>query len=356
MAGLSIKREPAILLSMKTDKTDLTIIGAGMSGLMAATMLADSNMRITLLDKGRSVGGRLATRRIGPGRADHGAQFFTVRDDRFRTFVDRWLAHGLVFPWSTGWSNGSVDDTPPDGYPRYAVTGGMNALAKEVAANLARSANVEIRIGTAVSAVANTANGWRVLATDGAVHVANALVMTAPVPQSLALLDAGKTRLHPDNRASLEAIEYAPCLCAMAWVDGDVALPDPGAIQRPDAAISWIADNQAKGISPGATIVTLHAGPALSRALYDEPDEAIRPIFQESLAPCLGPTAYLRQLELKRWRYALPTVLFPERFLRAVSLPPLFFAGDAFGGPRVEGAALSGLACGDAIKELIHER
>ena len=88
-----------------------------------------------VLDKGRGVGGRLATRRIEAGCADHGAQFFTVRAARFQQYVNRWLEQTLVFRWSTGWSDGSLDtDISGDGHPRYAVRSGMNALPKYLAA------------------------------------------------------------------------------------------------------------------------------------------------------------------------------------------------------------------------------
>ena len=42
---------------------------------------------VIVVDKGRGVGGRMATRRVpslsGEATFDHGAQFFTVRDDAF---------------------------------------------------------------------------------------------------------------------------------------------------------------------------------------------------------------------------------------------------------------------------------
>jgi predicted NAD/FAD-dependent oxidoreductase len=40
---------------------------------------------------------------------------------------------------------------------------------------------------------------------------------------------------------------------------------------------------------------------------------------------------------------------YPERCLVAAKEPPLVFAGDGFGSPKVEGAALSGLAAADAL-------
>ena len=113
--------------------TDVIIVGAGLAGLMAGRVLTDAGKRVLLIDKGRSVGGRMATRRIDGGLADHGAQFFTVRDPEFGGFVERWMTEGWVFEWSRGWSTGSLAAAANDGHPRYAAHGGMNALALVVA-------------------------------------------------------------------------------------------------------------------------------------------------------------------------------------------------------------------------------
>ena len=74
----------------------VAIVGAGLAGLMAGRTLAEAGHEVVLLDKGRSPGGRLATRRIGAATLDHGAQFFTVRSEAFAARVDRWEADGLV--------------------------------------------------------------------------------------------------------------------------------------------------------------------------------------------------------------------------------------------------------------------
>ena len=336
---------------MTTTESDILIIGTGMSGLMAATTLP-ADKQITILDKGRSVGGRLATRRIGQGRADHGAQFFTVRDEGFAAQVDPWISEGLVFRWSKGWGDGSADAAPPDGYPRYAVSGGMNAMAKRLAADLEQRGDIDIRTGVLVTAIARDGDGWQAIDQDGTLYSAATLIITSPVPQSLALFDAGGTSLSTDDRFALDRINYAPCVCGIAWIEGETTLPDPGAVQRTDAPISWIADNRRKGISPEATVITIHANADLSRAIYDEPDDIIAPIFDEVIASTMTPGSSIKQLEIKRWRYALPLVLHPDRYLKAADLPPLYFGGDAFGGPRVEGAALSGMAIGRAIARL----
>ncbi|MEZ4684465.1 MAG: FAD-dependent oxidoreductase, partial [Caldilineaceae bacterium] len=312
--------------------------------------LAAAGHRVTRLDKGRSVGGRLATRAIGPGLADYGAQFFTVRQAPFRRQVERWQADGLVYIWGTGWSDGSLVTTPDDGHPRYAIHGGMNALARTVAGQLVAN-GVTILTERCVTKVTQAGAGWRVSDETGALYTASALVLTPPVPQSLALLDAGDVALASADRAALEAVTYAPCLCALFWLEGKITLPAPGALQRPGTDISWIADNQAKGLSPDATLITLHAGPEYSRQNYDAPDDELLATFQACLQPYRAGRIQTHAAQLKRWRYALPTVIHPERYLLAQGRPPLLFGGDAFGHPRVEGAALSGLAMGNQLAQ-----
>lgn len=342
---------------MENVNFDIAIVGAGICGLMAGAVLTTRGQRVIVLDKGRSVGGRLATRRVGAGRADPGAQFFTVRTPVFAEWVQRWQAKGIVFAWSTGWSDGSLAETLPDGHPRYAVHGGMNALAKHLAAQVAGE-GATIRTGVRVNAItlqqASSAPAdavWKIGAEDGSITTARAVVLTAPAPQSLALLDAGGSTLADADRSALAAIQYAPCVCGLLTVNGAVDLPMPGALQRPAAEISWIADNRRKGISPEATVITLHGGPVWSQGVYDESDAVVLAAFRAALQPWLSADASVSAEEVKRWRYAVPTSLHPERMLRLAARAPLYCGGDGFGEPRVEGAALSGLAIGHALAQ-----
>jgi renalase len=324
--------------------TDVLIVGAGLAGLMAGRVLVDQGKRVVLVDKGRGVGGRMATRRIGGGVADHGAQFFTVRDEEFGTLVERWIAEGVVYEWSRGWSTGSLAESAGDGHPRYAVHRGMNALAKHLAMRL------DVRTGVKVVAVQKIEGGWQVEDENGVKQQAKAILLTAPVPQSLDLLDDGDVKLGVRERAALEALEYDPCLVGMFVLDRTIHLPEPGAIQRPYANLYWIADNQRKGIS-NVPVVTAQASAQYSRQLADLSDEKVLAAFTVDLLPLLG-DAQISESQLKRWRYAQPQTVYPERCLViAQGTTPLVFAGDAFGGPRIEGAALSGLVAGRALLE-----
>jgi renalase len=328
------------------NKGDVLIVGAGLAGLLAAKALQDAGKSVIVVEKARGVGGRLATWRLGPGRGDYGAQFFTVREPEFQKIVEVWQQARLVFEWSRGWADGSAVDTSlDDGFPRFAVTGGMTAVAKHLAQSLT------VHNQTRLEKVSMVEDGWGVLAGNGRSYQTRALLLTPPVPQSLALLNAGAVPLDSEDRVALGKIEYAPCLSGLFWIEGEVALPKPGALQRPEASISFLADNQQKGISPEATIITAHANPMLSKIWYEAPKGELVGLFVEGLRPFLGPNSTIKGHHIHRWRYALPLVTHPQRTLLAAGLPPLAFAGDAFNGPRVEGAALSGLAAAAALSQ-----
>lgn len=325
----------------QTYAVNVAVVGAGITGLMAARTLKEAGKEVLVLDKGRSVGGRLATRRLGEGAADHGAQFFTVRTPEFGAYVERWLAEGLVFEWSRGWADGSLMTTR-DGHPRYAVRGGMNQLAKRLAEGL------QIVTDVPVSALRPHLSGWQLdLDSRGRVF-APAVILTPPIPQSLALLHAGGVGLDDEDQKALSAIDYEMCLTAMMVLDRPIHLPTPGAIQRQEANIHWIADNRAKGISPNATVITMQATGAYSHQLWDQSDERILGAFRVDIMPLLG-DAHIVEAQLKRWRHSRPLSVYPERYLFAKGNTNLAFAGDAFAGPRVEGAVLSGLAVGQEL-------
>jgi predicted NAD/FAD-dependent oxidoreductase len=150
-------------------------------------------------------------------------------------------------------------------------------------------------------------------------------------------------------RRSLETIQFAPCLCGLFAISGDTYLPEPGVLQRPGESISWIADNARKGISPGGRVLTVHANRDASYACWSLTDEAVLAWMLEEIKPWLRAGVEIIEARLERWDYAVPTIVYPAPYLLSRHPGPIAFAGDAFNGPRVEGAALSGLAAADAL-------
>ena len=117
-----------------------------MAGLTAARLLADAGQVVTVLDKGRRPGGRMATRQLAGGAlADHGAQFFTVRSEAFSAAVARWLDEGTVREWCRGFpSDGGHSPSSDDGHPRYVAPHGMGQLAARMVRGLDVRPSVDV--------------------------------------------------------------------------------------------------------------------------------------------------------------------------------------------------------------------
>ena len=309
----------------------VVVIGAGICGLVAGRRLVGSGAQVTIVDKGRSPGGRLATRRIGTATLDHGAQFFTVRTPAFQRQVDDWIGRGLVSIWTSGF-------TSDDGHPRYVATTGMNSLAKDLARGL------DVRCSTmafSVRPASLDSAAWDVLIDDGTVHEADAVIVTTPLPQAFALLvDAG---IELDE--SLMRTEYDRTIALLATLDRPPAIAGRGGVQAPTPDVSFVADNMAKGIS-ATPAITVHAAAAWSEAHWDDRVDALRRSLLDLVGPWLGDAAVI-EAQVKKWRFATPRTPWPDPCW--VAPGGIVLGGDAFAGPRVEAAHNSGLATAHAV-------
>ena len=98
-------------------------------------------------------------------------------------------------------------------------------------------------------------------------------------------------------------------------------------------------------LSPAA--VTIHASPEFSLTNYGRHEAEIAAMLLPRVQSLLG--ARVVSTILHRWKFSEPKTTHSER---CVWLPDLAlgFAGDAFGGPKIEGAALSGLALAARVR------
>lgn len=321
---------------------DTQIIGAGLSGLIAGHLLAEAGQSVRIIDKGRSVGGRLATRRMGTAVLDHGAQFFTARSDSFRSAVDGWIAAGVVEEWCRGFEGDG------DGYPRYRTVGGMNRLAKHLRSALPEQ--VEILTSHRAASLIPLPDGVAVSYDSGvrSPDESAAAIITSPVPQSLEILDSGGFKV-PEAMNGIRGLRYHAVIGLLATLDQLAPFGPTGALQRPDdPTFTFSCDNSVKGISP-TPAATFHAAHALSAELWASTDRDILARLRPQAEALLGETKML-DVQVKKWRYAGPVEPWPERCAVLATAPgPVVLAGDAFGGPKVEGAFLSGQAAGEAV-------
>lgn len=315
------------------------VIGAGMAGLTAATLLDRSGVDTVVIDKGRAPGGRMATRTVDGARFDHGAQHFGARSPAFREAVAQWISDDVAGRWFTA-ANNNADGTPN---VRHVGVNGMRRIPERMAREL------DVRLGVAITELRSSNGGVLALAGSETVAEGGAVIVTAPVPQTLTLLDASGLEPPVPLRSQLANVSYNATLAIMAHLNAPAGLTD-GHLSPVNGPIAWIADNQHKGTS-ASPAVTIHSTAEFAEQhLEEEPPDWI-PILAGHAADLLG--APLGDTRGHRWRYSEPQTTLNVGAACFVAEYPVVLAGEVFSGAKVEGAFLSGLAAAEQVLEVV---
>ena len=320
---------------------DVLIIGAGIAGASAARVLVDQGHRVQLLDKARGAGGRMSTRRQDALQFDHGAQYFTARDARFRRWLDAWQARGLVACWQPRLVSidGDGIKVKHESLPRYVASPGQNALVKHVLSDL------NVRFDAQVSRIARDSGVWQVFDAGGApLAQAAQLLICVPAPQATALLREFPAALNYARSATMQ-----PCWAVMAAFLPALPLQFDAAFVN-TGALSWIARDSSKpGRRRAMDCWVLHANAAWSEQhLEDTPEQVCAALLAE-FADITGARVVPAHASAHRWRYALGNRdddIDGHYFDADLALG---IAGDWCAGGRVEGAFLSAQASAGAM-------
>ncbi len=303
----------------------VAVIGAGLAGLAAAGRLVEGGKEVVVFEKSRSFGGRCASRLWEGCVFDHGAQFFTVRDEGFRSVVAELgdKVRAIDVPVVDG--DGAV--VGPDGDRWYHVDGN-NRLGRALAAGL------DVRRESLVERVSESGDGWEV-----AGEWFDAVVSCAPWPQTAALLgrEAG-------------AQSYERNLTAAFLYDGEwvgrsreiYAVSD-----RSGAALAWSAcENHKVGRVPdGRLVFVVQAAADFSEANWEADRADWAKLLRNELEERWGLGAGGFRAEFThRWGFS--------RRVGAVDVGELprgfFVGGDSVADSRVEAVWLSGRRVAEA--------
>lgn len=293
---------------------DVVVAGAGIAGLACARALVDGGARVRVFERGRVVGGRLASKRFDGRYADIGAAYLVADEPGFVAQVASWESRGLARPWTDTLKvyPGGGDASGP---VRWAAGGGLRSLATDLADGL------DVRLSTPLDAVPDDAD---------------AVVLAMPGPQALRLGPP------PGVAAAAEAQVWRPVIAAVLtypareW--GDLR----GAFVNEHPVLATVCDDGDRR-GDGAPVLVVHSTAAVAARHLDDPDAA-GPVLAAAVGELLGLTAEPR-VQVHRWTYAQPE---PADATYAVD-GRVWLCGDAFGRPRVQTAWLSGRAVASAL-------
>lgn len=336
---------------MQTAQTPqrIAVIGAGMAGAACAASLHQAGEQVSLFEKSRGAGGRMATRRVGwtddEGQAqhvefDHGAPWFSARHPRFRAAVARAERAGVVQAWQpqvhAAWP-------APRKRPGFVATPDMPALCRHVLGEL------PLHTGHAVQRLHRDAAGWQLVLEGGGSVGPFDQVMLALPPAQAAMLLAG----HQDAWADeLVTQRMSACWTLMA-VTNDVDWPwDAADIDRGPLA-RVLRNDRKPGRQPrlGQASWVAHATPAWSAAHVESDPVEVAQTLGTALAALLpaGPLHWHHRAA-HRWRYAVPADTSQDsRECLFDGELGLGVCGDHFGAGDVEAAWRSGDELADTV-------
>ena len=303
----------------------IAVIGSGVAGLACAKRLKQAGLSPVVFDKGRNIGGRLATRVTRSGlQFDHGAQYIRAKTEIFSQVLAEAERAGMVGTWRLQQSDRRV------GVP------GMRGLAQYLGSGL------DVHQNAKVLALSEVGDGSE-LTIEGTGRRFDCIVSTVPAPQAMDLVGCD----HP-NFADLAMVKFHPCWTLMVKFEPHV-LTHFTAVRDPKEHLSWIALDSSKPARVSANCWVAQAGPDWSRAhLEMDPDDIAEKLLELfcmrtgfSATDCVYNIAH-------RWRYAAVAKPLGKPFLNNEA-KTLYFGGDWSLEARVEAAWTSGTAIAEDI-------
>lgn len=309
---------------------DIAIIGAGLCGITAATVLKECGLNPCLFEQGNLAGGRLG---MTPEVAfDLGAQYFTARNPRFIDAVSQWTEAGIVATWQVNpWQLTPEGELPTaDVTARYVGIPDMNAISRYLASGL------NIQTHTRITGCHYRAPHWWLDDASGRHHGPfQGVLVTVPAPQAQPLLRDSPRLLMASRKVTME-----PCWALGLAFAEELASPLEAAFVT-DPIVQWLAKDSSKpGRSQRPQQWVIHATSQWSQQQMEAPQEEVQAQLEAAFFRLLNIAPQVPMAaSLKRWRYARghqdTTLLFDE---------PLHLGcgGDWSHGARIEGAWLAG--------------
>ena len=282
------------------------VVGAGIAGLACARELVDAGLTAKVLERGKVVGGRLASKRYDDRYADIGAAYITADDPAFHGRMESWRVAGMAHPWTDTFQ--VYDPHRPAraaaGPVRWSAPGGLRSLAEDLALP------VEVTLEHEVTEL-----------PDAPIVV---LAMPGPQAQRITALDVRQ--------------DWSPVLTAVLTYR-ERTWPDfQGAFVNGDPVLATVCDDGDRR-GDRAPVLVAHSTADYARPRLNDPVSAAGDLEQAVRDLLDLPKA--AETRVHRWTFAQPTPGTGELFHRQGGV---YLAGDAFGRPRVQTAWQSGRA------------
>jgi renalase len=302
---------------------DVVVVGAGVTGLTIAHALQEHGRSVLLLDKGSRPGGRLASRPLAGHLLNPAAESALVDDAEARNEISR--RTGAEFR-----AVAPAGPTPAGDRCEWMFDAPAGEIAKKWAEGTTRERCFVTHLNVARSGLIHVipqGSGQPIIARD--------VVLTAPVPQSLHLLQNSNLPVNP----ALQAVAYdrqAVLLCVvnLAAVSDDVSALSTAGSDLIDSVRLRHSDGS------GHAWLEVFATTSWSDETWNNDLNLSQMQLLAELHRLL-PAVQVLDSELKRWRYANVLTTAPASSDLVPGLTRLHLAGDGFSRAREHAAGIS---------------
>ena len=359
---------------------ELLIVGAGITGSLTAALLARArpSLSLTVWDKARGAGGRMSTHRDPANPALHvdmGAQYISRFAPRptdtaaFTTLKEELYSELLkcrVLQPLSGKIEGERSNLAGAEEAKFVAPKGMNSVAKHFLEQSRATVAYQHQLQT------THVRDGRVFCDTSAGASANfdAVILTIPVPQILALNGNFVDHLDSGTRASLEAVKYSSRYAlglTLSSVSASSRSSFDWTMKYVDHPIirfmSW--DSSKRGSSEFETksdCLLVHTGVPFATEHLETDKPRVQELVMAALTEVLPevPWGAAKHSHLIRWRYS--QVLTPYKDTRgfaelsASDQPLVLAAGDGFAGSNFENCLFSAQNTADHILKHLEPR
>ena len=341
--------------------TSIAVVGAGVAGLGAATVLSDTPVDVTVFERTASPGGRAATRTRGDCRYDVGANYVSDASDRTVAALRDLGEDGLVTVEGPVWTfdaDGEVSESDRQS-DRYTWRAGAAELGRRLAAR----ADATVEYEAAVDGVHGDATQWAVTTEDGREHgTFTGVLFTPPAPRTAALLASTgwQDQRLVELREAAGAVPYERVRSVALHYPFELDVPYYALVNADDDgdahAVGWLGREECKPghVPDGESLLIVQMSPEWSAENADAAaDEAVDAAATHA-ARLVGDDRLCAPdwTDVVDWRDAQPESGASAEVLGRAEDAGLFFAGDWVAGEaRVHRAFESGLDAGERITE-----
>jgi hypothetical protein len=223
---------------------------------------------------------------------------------------------------------------------RYIVRDGMQALGRRLATSL------DVRLDVTVASMLRRGASWHLFDAHGhglSPGGYDAVVLATPQPAGL--LDAA-----PALAVRAGRVVWQPCWATLVAIEPRSGFEFGGAFINEHPVLAWVTREEAKRSEPrgdGERWV-LHATPRWSALHLNHPATDVASMLADAFGKAFNFSFRPTYLTARRWLTATPANPLKEPFLWDPALR-IGAVGDWCGGPRLEGAFMSGRRLGESI-------